>query len=188
MIQWFWNLICLRGLPRPMQIVIYALIGVALGGGILVARLGNALSYLSDSPETCMNCHVMTDAYLSWQRGSHARVALCNDCHVPHDNPVAKYAFKARDGMKHSAVFTLRTEPQVLELSHGARPVVQSNCLHCHADQFAMIRLADQTERACWDCHQGFHGIERSQSSSPHILRPSLPDAGLDIMKSGANP
>ena len=37
--------------------------GVAVGMALLVARLANATSYLSDSPETCINCHVMTDAY-----------------------------------------------------------------------------------------------------------------------------
>lgn len=74
-------------------------------------RIANATSYLSDSPQTCINCHVMTDAYASWQRGSHGRVAVCVDCHVPHSNLVAKYAYKSRDGLKHSCVFTMRKEP-----------------------------------------------------------------------------
>jgi len=82
------SIVTLSGLPRPLQVGIYALVGVAVGVGLVVARLANATSYLSDSPETCMNCHVMTDAYASWQRGSHSRVAVCTDCHVPHDGEI----------------------------------------------------------------------------------------------------
>lgn len=154
---------------------------------LLLVRISNAVSYLSDAPETCMNCHVMTDAYATWKRGSHGRVTVCNDCHVPHDNPVTKYAFKAKDGLRHSYVFTLRKEPQVLDLSHGAVPVVQENCLRCHADQFMMVRLAAVSERKCWDCHQNIHGDVRSLSASPAVLRPELPDAGLDWIKKGTD-
>ena len=90
------SLLALSGLPRRVQIGIYGLAGVAVGMALLVARLANATSYLSDSPLTCMNCHVMTDAYASWQRGSHGKVAVCTDCHVPHQNIAAKYAYKGR--------------------------------------------------------------------------------------------
>jgi cytochrome c nitrite reductase small subunit len=127
----------------------------------------------------------MTDAYASWQRGSHRHVAVCTDCHVPHSNMVAKYAYKARDGLKHSYVFTLRAEPQVLELSNAAVPVVQTNCVHCHSEQLMMVRLASTLERRCWDCHQNIHGAVRSLSASPAELRPGLPDAGLDWMEKG---
>ncbi|UCD50769.1 MAG: cytochrome c nitrite reductase small subunit [Phycisphaerales bacterium] len=179
------SLLRLAGLPWAWQILIYLLVGIAVGVGLFVARIANAASYLSDSPETCMNCHVMSDAYASWQRGSHARVAACTDCHVPHSNLVAKYAYKARDGMKHSYVFTMKQEPQVMELSAGAVPVVQANCVDCHSDQLTMIRLAGSAERQCWDCHQNIHGSVRSLSASPAALRPGLPDAGLDWMKKG---
>lgn len=166
-----------------MQVSMVVAFGVAAGGGVVVARISNMVSYFSDVPETCMNCHVMTDAYATWKRGSHSRVAVCTDCHVPHSNPVAKWFFKGKDGMRHSAVFTLRTEPQVLRLSDGAVPVVQASCLHCHSDQFAMVRLAEVSERKCWDCHNSIHGKVHSLSASPEVLRPKLPSAGLDWMK-----
>ncbi|MBN2377885.1 MAG: cytochrome c nitrite reductase small subunit [Sedimentisphaerales bacterium] len=185
----FWDcikaIITLRGLSRRSQIAIYMMVGGVLGLALITARLGNAASYLSNEPQTCMNCHVMTDAYATWQRGSHGKVAVCNDCHIPHSNIVAKTAFKARDGMKHSYVFTMRQEPQVLELSAGAKPVVRENCLRCHSDQFAMVRLADSSERNCWDCHDNIHGSVRSLSASPHVLRPQLPGAGLKFMQKG---
>jgi cytochrome c nitrite reductase small subunit len=179
------SIVTLTGLPRPVQVGIYSLAGVAVGMALVLVRIANATSYLSDSPQTCINCHVMTDAYASWQRGSHGRVSVCVDCHVPHDNIAAKYAFKSRDGLKHSYVFTMRQEPQVLELSAGAVPVVQANCVRCHGEQLAMIRLAGSRERRCWDCHQNIHGEVRSLSASPSVLRPGLPDAGLDWTKKG---
>ncbi len=174
-------------LPKRLQILLCLSVGGAVGMFLFVARVSNAVSYLSDAPETCMNCHVMTDAYATWKRGSHARVAVCMDCHVPHNNVVGKYAFKGMVGMKHSYVFTTRQEPQVLKLSEGARPVVQSNCIRCHNDQIAMIKLATSTEQSCWRCHQNIHGRVHSLSASPEVLRPGLPDAGLQWMKKGAS-
>ncbi|MBM4027483.1 MAG: cytochrome c nitrite reductase small subunit [Planctomycetes bacterium] len=173
------SIVTLAGLPRTLQIGIYSLAGVALGMALVLARITNAGSYLSDDPQTCINCHVMTHAYASWQRGSHGHAAVCVDCHVPHDHLVARYAFKAWDGLRHSYVFTMRTEPQVLELSAAAVPVVQTNCVRCHADQLEMVRLAETQERRCWDCHQNIHGEVRSLSGSPPELRPSLPPAGI---------
>jgi cytochrome c nitrite reductase small subunit len=200
------SIVTLAGLPRPLQVGIYGLAGVAVGMALLLVRIANATSYLSDEPQTCINCHVMTDAYASWQRGSHGRVAVCIDCHVPHSSFVAKYAYKAQDGLKHSYVFTLRKEPQVLELSARAVPVVQANCVRCHSHQVMMVMTPSfdsgpQTRpiafgspsrpgksgpsRRCWDCHHNIHGEVRSLSASPTPLRPGLPAAGLEWMKEG---
>ena len=179
-------LMTLAGLPRPVQVGVYGLAGVGMGLAVLLVRIANATSYLSDDPRACINCHVMTDAYASWQRGSHGRVAVCIDCHVPHDNLAAKYAYKARDGLKHSYVFTRGTQPQVLGLSAPAIPVIQSNCLRCHERPSMMLRRAGVGERKCWDCHQGIHGKIRSLSASPALLRPRLPVAGWEWRKKGA--
>ena len=222
------SIVALSGLPRPVQVGIYGLVGAGIGMALVLVRIANATSYLSDDPRTCINCHVMTDAYASWQRGGHGRVAVCVDCHVPHSSIAAKYAYKAQDGVKHSYVFTMRKEPQVLRLSARAAPVVQANCVRCHSHQLVMVRgegvsplavpgsprhkgkmpsprdptIANpstgsggalcstmppggSSERRCWDCHQNIHGEVRSLSASPVPLRPGLPDAGLDWMKTG---
>ncbi len=176
-------LLRLSGLTRRWQVAVYMCVGIVLGAVAVCAKISNAMSYLSDAPETCMNCHVMTDAYASWQRGSHGKVAICLDCHIPHSNIIAKTVFKSADGIKHSTVFIMRTEPQVLVLSKTAQPVVQANCLRCHSNQLQMVRLAGTSERKCWDCHSNIHGEARSLSASPQVLRPKLPDAGLDWMK-----
>lgn len=170
---------------KRQQIAFFIGIGIIIGMGGVVVRISNAVSYLSDDPAACINCHVMTDAYATWKRGSHGRFTLCNDCHVPHSNPVAKYAFKAKDGMRHSYVFTFRLEPQVLELSEGAKPVIQANCVRCHTAQMQDVRLPGVSERKCWDCHNNIHGSVQSLSASPEVLRPELPEAGLDWMKKG---
>jgi len=182
------SFLTLTSLSKCWQISVYVSAGICIGMAILLARIANAASYLSDAPQTCINCHVMTDAYATWQRGSHGRVAICTDCHVPHNNSVAKYAFKAVDGLKHSYVFTLRKEPQVLELSERALPVVQANCLRCHGNQMTMIRLAASSQRECWDCHNNIHGSIRSLSSSPGLLRPRFPNVGLESITKGVKP
>lgn len=177
------RLVTLAGFSRPMRWAIAVCLVLAVGLAALLVRISNAASYLSDDPKTCMNCHVMTNAYATWQRGSHGHVAVCNDCHVPHDSLLAQYAFKAQDGTRHSYVFTLRKEPQVLTLNPGAVPVVQANCIRCHADQTIMIRAYGDVGRNCWDCHNNIHGDVISLSASPYVRRPQLPSAGLDWMK-----
>lgn len=162
---------------------VYGLVGVAVGMGVVLGQISNAKSYLSDDPLTCINCHVMTDAYATWQRGSHGHVAVCNDCHVPHGNVAAKWAFKGRDGMKHSAIFTLGLTPEVIHLSTGAKPVVRANCLRCHEQVMEKVRLPGLEERACWECHQGVHGEVHNLAGSPVELRPMVPPAGLGLFE-----
>ncbi|MFH0893555.1 MAG: NapC/NirT family cytochrome c, partial [Bacteroidota bacterium] len=84
--------------PVKWKIPVYMMLSVFIGIAAFVFYLSNAASYLNDEPETCTNCHVMYPYYTSWQHSSHGRVAVCNDCHVPHDNLVRKYLFKANDG------------------------------------------------------------------------------------------
>ena len=175
--------ILLEGLAPGWRLAVFTMGGVLLGVAVLVTHISRAASYLSDEPEVCINCHVMNSAYATWRLGSHGRVAACVDCHLPHQNPVAKLAFKGMDGLRHSYVFTFRLEPQVLELSRGAIPVIQENCLRCHHDQLQMVRLAAVTERRCWDCHDNVHGSVISLSASPDARRPALPSAGLEWFK-----
>lgn len=166
-------------LSRPWRLPIVVAAVLALAGAIAVARASNAVAYLSDDAEGCLNCHVMVNAHGTWARGSHGRSTVCNDCHVPHTNPIATMAFKASDGLRHAYVFTRRMEPQVLELNRAAIPVIQENCLRCHGERLTMIRLAGASERRCWDCHRNIHGDVRSLSSTPFVRRPQIPPAGI---------
>ncbi len=90
------------------------LMGCIFGLGFYILKISNAASYLSDDPKACINCHIMTPQYLTWSHSSHREVASCNDCHVPHNNVLNKYYFKAKDGFNHASKFTLGLEPEVI--------------------------------------------------------------------------
>ena len=172
------SLIGLKFIPGHLRIAAFLILGVFLGMGLLLAHVSRATSYLVDSPETCMNCHVMTDAYISWKHSSHARDTTCNDCHVPHTSLPREYAFKAHDGLRHASIFALRIEPQSIKLSRGAIPVVQENCVRCHEQRVAEVSACRFVEGdlRCWDCHREVpHGRQHSLSASPETFRPDLP-------------
>ncbi|MGQ9505400.1 MAG: cytochrome c nitrite reductase small subunit [Thermogutta sp.] len=167
--------------PFPLRWLIFAALGACLGLGALTVHVSRAPSYLSDEPEVCVNCHVMRPEYVSWRHSSHAEVANCNDCHVPHDSFLAHWLFKARDGLWHATVFTMRWEPQVIRLSDRAVPVVEANCRRCHEHLvgFTALREHERDDLRCWDCHgQVPHGETRGLASSPGYLDPSLPPLG----------
>jgi cytochrome c nitrite reductase small subunit len=175
----------LRFVRLQWRPAVFAAIGVLAGTGLFVLHISRAASYLGDDSETCMNCHVMTTQYVTWQHGSHARAADCNDCHVPHTSLPAHYAFKAKDGLWHATVFTMRWEPQVIRLSAGAVPVVEENCRRCHQETIAGVAAAEhgRGDLRCWDCHRETpHGSVRSLSATPGVFQPRLPPVS-DLMQ-----
>ncbi|MBN2023973.1 MAG: cytochrome c nitrite reductase small subunit [Pirellulales bacterium] len=172
-----YGLISLGFVPWAWRAPCFAMLGVLAGLALALGHVSRAPSYLSDRPEACVNCHVMRPQYASWRHSSHARVTTCNDCHVPHDNVAATYAFKARDGLYHSTIFTLRLEPQVIRISSGAVPVVEANCRRCHEPVLAAVaeHAPEAASRLCWDCHREVpHGSARSLSASPAAMNPEL--------------
>ena len=160
--------------PKEWRLPVIILLGAICGLGMYAMVESKAVSYLSDDPKTCANCHVMTPQYTTWETSSHREWASCNDCHVPQDNVFKKYLFKAKDGLYHASVFTTRGEPEVIKMKEAGNEVVQNNCIRCHQDQVTDARLAgmmeshfeDRTERKCWTCHQEVpHGSIHSLSS-----------------------
>ncbi|GAA3572936.1 cytochrome c nitrite reductase small subunit [Snuella lapsa] len=148
------------------------LIAIMIGLGLFMAKEAEVVSYMSDDPKACVNCHVMTPVYNSWMHSSHREWASCNDCHVPHNNIANKYYFKAKDGLFHASVFTLRAEPEVMFMREASQEVVQDNCIRCHVQQVTQTKYdgwidthsANRTERHCWECHREvphgrIHGI-----------------------------
>lgn len=156
--------------------------GILSGLGAYAIYMSRAHSYLSDEPAACINCHVMVPYYQSWQHSSHREWAHCNDCHVPHDNLVSKYAFKAMDGLYHSAVFTFRTEPQVIRPRDASKQVIMNNCIRCHTQlntefvntgMIAYTQVKDGAGKACWDCHRNVpHTMVSNLSSAPNAIVP----------------
>ena len=167
--------------PEKWRTPVAIMIGILVGLVCFLIYISNAVSYLSDEPETCINCHVMNPQYATWQYSSHREVATCNDCHVPHNNVFNKYYFKAKDGMRHAYMFTLRLEPQSIFIHEAGQGVVQQNCIRCHSDLVHNSKLMVQTstyhdsfnERKCWECHRETpHGRVHSLSSVPYARVP----------------
>lgn len=165
----------------PVMIVSSLLFGLVL----FTFYISKAHSYLSDNPKTCTNCHIMAPQYATWNHSSHREVANCNDCHVPHNNFLNKYYFKAKDGMRHATIFTLRKEPQVIFIKEAGAEVVHNNCVRCHSKQLKDPKLeasveahdAHMTDRKCWECHREVpHGRVNSLSSVPNAQVP-LPES-----------
>lgn len=174
-----WSVLTLSNLPPKLRLACMASIGAFVGMGAYVMLISNAVSYMSDDPEACINCHIMTPMYASWKHSSHARVATCNDCHVPHDSLINKYVYKATDGARHSTMFTLRMEPQVIRAREAAKPVIQANCLRCHGDQVHRSTTQPAFTRSCVDCHREVpHGRESSLSATPNAAVP-LPSSPI---------
>ena len=175
-------LLTLGFVPPRWRMPCFVMLGVFVGLGLATAHVSRAGSYMSDSPEACINCHVMTGVYMAWQRSSHAEVTHCNDCHVPHDGVFHHYSFKARDGARHSTIFTLGREPQVPRLSEGAIPVVEANCRRCHEEVVNQVHLRtwQPGDKRCWDCHREVpHGRVQSLSATSPVNRPKPPPLRL---------
>lgn len=190
----------LKHIPPQLILPVFILGGIIAGLGIYTIYMSRAHSYLSDEPATCVNCHIMAPYYQSWNHSSHAQQATCNDCHVPQDNTVEKYAFKAMDGLYHAAVFTVRKEPQVIRPRDASYKVIMNNCIRCHTQlntefvKTGMITYAEVKEgqgKACWDCHTSVpHTKVSNLAASPNAIVPlpasPVPDWLKDMMeKSG---
>lgn len=159
------------------KVVILVCAGVFVGLGALFLYLLRAHSYLADDSSACVNCHIMTPYYASWSHSSHSRDATCNDCHVPHQNIVKKYAFKAMDGLKHVAYFVTHSERQTIMAEDASAQVIMDNCIRCHTQlnqeivntgriDYSMVKKGEG--KACWDCHRNVpHGGMNSLMSTP---------------------
>ncbi len=167
---------------RPVLIVM----GIFVGGIIIILRISNATAYLSDDPKACINCHVMFPQYETWNHSSHRAKATCNDCHVPHDSVINKYSFKAKDGLRHAAIYTLKKEPQVIRMHEEGQKTVQANCIRCHQELLDGSRLVhgdyqdylNGNARLCWHCHREVpHGRVRSLAATPYYNVPQLSDS-----------
>ena len=171
--------------PENWKLPVLIILGIFTGLFIYVFYISKAHSYLSDKPETCVNCHIMAPQYATWNHSSHREVANCNDCHVPHNNIFNKYYFKAKDGLRHATIFTKRAEPQVIFIHEEGQNVVQNNCIRCHKKTISDDKMTRYTssfnhyrqDRKCWECHREVpHGRVNSLSSVPNARVP-LPES-----------
>lgn len=140
-------------LGRRLTLLAVAL-GLLVGVGTFTFGYGEGASYLSNDPQACVNCHVMQGHMDSWQNSSHHHVAVCNDCHLPHD-PIGKWVTKADNGFFHSLAFTMQNYKEPIEIKPRNRTVTQNACIDCHSD-FVHAMLPAETGgemQACIHCH-----------------------------------
>jgi cytochrome c nitrite reductase small subunit len=162
--------------PDPWKLPVLLAFAIFTGLTFFSFHISRAPSYLTDNPEACVNCHIMAPQYATWSHSSHREKTNCNDCHVPHNNFLNKYYFKAKDGLRHATIFTLRKEPQVISMKEASREVVHNNCIRCHSNLLTDSKLNAyntetnmfRMERRCWECHRETpHGRVNSLSSVP---------------------
>jgi len=91
-----------------------------------VVNASNMVSYLSEDPKVCINCHVMNTQYATWQHSSHRERATCVECHLPQDSLVDKMIAKSRDGFNHSVAMTFGTYDNSIRISDDASKRIQN--------------------------------------------------------------
>jgi cytochrome c nitrite reductase small subunit len=143
-----------RPLARSLPLLIAVALGAFGGIGAFTFGYGEGASYLTNDPQACANCHVMQGHYNSWVNSSHSNVAVCNDCHLPH-NFVGKWITKADNGFFHSLAFTTNDFHEPIQIKPRNRRVTQNACLHCHADVAHNMLPADTggDMLSCVHCH-----------------------------------
>ena len=135
--------------------VIAIAVGVAIGIGAYTFVYAKGASYLTNDPNACANCHVMREQLDGWIASSHRAVAVCNDCHAPHDL-VGKYATKAINGFWHSVAFTTGRFHEPIAITRRNREVTEGTCRDCHRAIVDAIdaRAPHDRPMECIRCHR----------------------------------
>lgn len=139
--------------PRLVGLLLAVSVGTAVGIGGYTFFYAQGISYLTNDPSACANCHIMRAQLDGWYQSSHRNVATCNDCHAPHDL-LGKYWTKARNGLAHSVAFSTGRFPETLRIKPFNLAVTEEGCRHCHAEIASAVDGFDGSEpRACVTCH-----------------------------------
>jgi len=148
---------------RILSVAVALVVGVLGGLGTFTLGYGDGLSYLTNDPTACANCHIMQDHFDSWVKSSHRDVAACGDCHLPHDF-VGKWITKADNGFFHALAFTTGNFYEPIQIKPRNRRVTQGACLHCHGDLVDSLRPAEHggDMQLCVHCHSDVgHALRR---------------------------
>ena len=136
---------------------IVILLSICIGIGIYTFYYAEGLSYLSNDPKACTNCHIMQAQYDSWTKSSHHKAATCNECHISH-NIIFKYIEKASNGWHHSKSFTLQNYPDPIRISKNNLKSLTKNCIECHNDMVSDIIYHGGKQHSitenCTMCHR----------------------------------
>lgn len=136
-------------------------VGVPSGVGGYTFLYARGLSYMTNDPEACANCHVMQSHLDAWRKSSHHSVAVCNDCHTPH-SLIPKYLTKGLNGYHHSVAFTLGNFPDNIQITPRNRKVTEDACRYCHSDIVQSIDRfhSEGNTLSCLQCHESVGHLE----------------------------
>lgn len=152
-------------IPLPFLIAV-AVFMIAMSVFVYVT---DAPAYGGTASETCANCHVMDAMYENYYHAAHQPWAECADCHLPHENAIAYYFEKGRQGAHDVYVFTTGQTPEVIRVNEHSQKIIQSNCIRCHEETVETIMMGPQAfDRNCWDCHRAVAHGDRGLSNSPY--------------------
>ena len=137
-----------------LAVMIAVALGAAAGLGSYTFVYAKGASYLGNDPNSCANCHVMTDHLDGWYKSSHRSVATCNDCHTP-SGFIPKYLTKAEHGFFHSLAFTTGEFHDPIQIKERSRRVTENSCRKCHQAIVHEIDLpsASNAAMSCIRCH-----------------------------------
>ena len=139
--------------------VIFALVTLFIVMGVFI-YVTDMPRYMTSSPRTCTNCHMMDAAYENWYHAPHQNVTKCVDCHLPHENVFSYYYVKFASGAHDVYYFSTGITPD----RHPHPPGNErrsSNPTAFAAMQIPLqILLPMIMGRNCWDCHRDVaHGV-----------------------------
>jgi cytochrome c nitrite reductase small subunit len=141
--------------------VLSILFGVFAGLSAFTFFYAKGVSYFSDDPQACQNCHIMRDQFDAWNRSSHKEAATCNSCHTPK-NVIGKYTVKGINGWNHSAAFTAGGFPEPIQIRAFNREIALSNCKRCHQEIVSRMLKNTKGEKSdCIACHGNVGHRER---------------------------
>jgi cytochrome c nitrite reductase small subunit len=97
----------------------------------------------------------------AWAKSSHHHVAVCNDCHTPHDF-LGKYMTKGLNGYHHSMAFTTGRFHEPIQITETNRAVTEEACRRCHQDIAQAIDCGGGQDEAqsCIRCHSSVGHME----------------------------
>lgn len=128
--------------------------GMFAGISAYTFTYGEGGSYFSDDPRSCINCHIMEDHFDAWLASSHAHVASCADCHLPHET-IHGYIAKADNGFFHSWAFTFDNFHEPIRIKPRNQRILQNTCISCHEDFVHETQIANPRGEvmSCTHCH-----------------------------------
>lgn len=143
------------GMATTLMVLLSGLVGTAAGIGAFAFVYAKGASYMTNDPKACANCHIMQEQYDGWTRSSHHAVAVCNDCHAPH-NLAGKLWVKAKNGFNHSLAFTTGYFHEPIQATPANIRVTEESCRHCHQPIVDAIDPAHAgiEQMSCIRCHR----------------------------------